>query len=244
MSDLLRYSSHSECSICLLEFPKNTHIGVKTLSCNHKFHLDCINNWICNYNNSNCPICWRDDIDLEIQPVSEKQPLMFETPYGCSKGAAEQYCLDYWRIYKLPTTVFRMSCIYGNRQMGESDQGWLCHFARNIDRPITVYGDGSQVRDALYIDDYVDLCIMIVENKDKVKGEVYNIGGGPNNTISVNEALKKLGNENISYSDWRPSDQRYYVSDLTKIKADLGWQPTIGIAEGLDKLKIWVKSQV
>ena len=74
MSDLLRYSSHSECSICLLEFPKNTHIGVKTLSCNHKFHSDCINNWICNYNNSNCPICWRDDIDLEIQPVSEKQP--------------------------------------------------------------------------------------------------------------------------------------------------------------------------
>lgn len=176
------------------------------------------------------------------RPISEAQPVSFCTPYGCSKGAAEQYCLDYYKIYGLPTTVFRMSCIYGNRQMGMEDQGWLAHFMiqKQKEQPVTIYGDGSQVRDALYIDDYVNLCMMIPGN-DKVKGEVFNIGGGDNNKISVLDAVKRVGNE-YSFAGWRPADQKYYVSDITKVKNVLGWEPTIGIDDGLERLKLWVKS--
>lgn len=176
-----------------------------------------------------------------FDPVDETQPLSFCTPYGCSKGAAEQYVLDYWRGYKVPTTVFRMSCIYGNRQMGTEEQGWLCHFmfSKVRNEEVTIYGDGSQVRDCLYIDDYVDLCMAVVDNADKVKGEVFNIGGGVKNTISVLEAVKKIDN-NYKFADWRPSDQRYYVSQITKINKVLGWEPKIGIDEGLERLKTWV----
>ncbi len=180
------------------------------------------------------------DISVD-KPVSEDQPLSFCTPYGCSKGAADQYMLDYYRVYGVPTVVLRMSCIYGDRQNGTEEQGWLCHFARNVDKPVTVYGDGTQVRDVLYIDDYVKLMHILVEKRDQVKGQAFNIGGGINNAISVNETLAKLGNKHITYADWRPSDQKYYVSDISKIKRYTGWEPTIGVDEGLERLKAWVK---
>jgi CDP-paratose 2-epimerase len=178
--------------------------------------------------------------DIEVdKPVYETMPLSFCTPYGCSKGAADQYMLDYYRVFNVPTVVLRMSCIYGNRQLGTEEQGWLCHFMRNKDNPVTIYGDGTQVRDALYIDDYVTLMHKLVENK--VAGQVFNIGGGIQNTISVNEALEKIGNTNVTYTDWRPSDQKYYVSNIHKIKDYTGWEPTIGVDEGLERLKEWVK---
>lgn len=174
------------------------------------------------------------------EPVSEKQPLSFCTPYGCSKGAADQYMLDYFRVYGVPTVVLRMSCIYGNRQMGTEEQGWLCHFMRNKDNPVTVYGDGTQVRDALYIDDYVRLMHALVENKEKVAGHVFNVGGGKENAVSVNEVLKMIGNKKISFSDWRPSDQKYYVSDITKVTKMTGWKPKINVSQGLEELQVWV----
>lgn len=178
------------------------------------------------------------------KPVNESQPLGFCTPYGCSKGAADQYTLDYWRMYKLPTTVLRMSCIYGDRQFGTEEQGWLAHFmfsnARN--EAITIYGDGSQVRDVLYIDDYVDLCMALVENKNKIAGQVFNIGGGPENQISVTDAVKRIGVA-YSFAGWRPADQKYYVSNISKVKKAIGWKPKIGVEEGLKRLQLWVKSQ-
>lgn len=189
------------------------------------------------------------EIQVE-QPVSEKQPLSFCTPYGCSKGCAEQYVLDFSRHSGVRTVVFRMSCVYGTRQFGTEEQGWLCHFMRNKHGRVTVYGDGTQVRDVLFIDDYVRLCAMLVERlnkepfyfKDNIKGQAFNIGGGEKNVISVNQALERIGNKKVTYSGWRASDQHYYVSDITKIKTLLGWEPQIGVDEGLERLKQWVKS--
>lgn len=175
----------------------------------------------------------------KIEPINESQPLSFCTPYGCSKGSAEQYVLDYSRIYNIPSVVLRMSCIYGNRQFGTEEQGWLAHFVRSDN--ITVYGDGTQRRDALYIDDYVRLMQMLVDNKEIVKGQVFNIGGGVNNTISVNEALSIFGKK-AKYADWRPSDQHTYISDITKIGKTIGWKPEISVPEGLERLKKWVQT--
>ena len=172
------------------------------------------------------------------KPVNENQPLSFSTPYGCSKGAADQYVLDFGKMYDFPVTVLRMSCIYGNRQFGTEDQGWICHFMRN--RNITVYGDGSQIRDVLYIDDYVRLCKMLIDNQERTKGQVFNIGGGIKNSISVNQVLDIIGKRNVTYANWRPNDQRYYVSDLTKIIEMIGWKPQISINEGFERLKKWV----
>ncbi len=181
--------------------------------------------------------------DIRVdKPVTENESLSFCTPYGCSKGAGDQYMLDYYRVYGVKTVVLRMSCIYGDRQLGtERENGWLCHFMRNKDKPVTIYGDGTQQRDALYIDDYVSLLYSLIWNEDKVKGQVFNIGGGPENIVSVNEVLKKIGNTKVTYADWRPSDQKYYVSDISKIKRFTGWKPTIGIDEGLERLGEWVK---
>lgn len=182
--------------------------------------------------------------DIQVnEPVSERQPLSFCTPYGCSKGAADQYMMDYFRVYGIPTVVLRMSCIYGNRQMGTEEQGWLCHFVRSKieQKPVTIYGDGSQVRDVLYIDDYVRLMKLLVEKKEKVQGQVFNIGGGPKNTISITRALNSIGNTQINYSDWRPSDQKYYVSDITKVSTLVGWEPQVSVEWGIEKLTTWVK---
>lgn len=186
-----------------------------------------------------------------IRPISEEQQLHFCTPYGCSKGAAEQYVLDYGKVYDIPTVVLRMSCIYGTRQFGIEEQGWLSHFTLSILRgePITIYGDGTQVRDVLFIDDYVRLLKMLIENKDKVKGNAFNIGGGDKNKISVNEAISTISEDlglpaDISYDEWRKSDQKYYVSDLSKIRGKIGWEPEIGVVEGLHRLEEWSKEIV
>jgi CDP-paratose 2-epimerase len=182
------------------------------------------------------------------QGVSEAQPLDFHSPYGCSKGAADQYVRDYARIYGLKTVVFRMSCIYGPRQFGVEDQGWVAHFliASVLGRPITIYGDGKQVRDVLFVDDLIAAMEAAVERIDVTGGQVYNIGGGPENTISVwtefHPLLRDLlGHEiPVSYADWRPGDQLVYVSDTSKAHSDLGWKPQTSAQEGIEKLFRWV----
>ena len=180
--------------------------------------------------------------------VPESRGLDFHSPYGCSKGAADQYVRDYARIYGLPTVVFRMSCIYGPRQFGNEDQGWVAHFAiAAIDgEPITIYGDGKQVRDVLFVEDLVRAFRLAVDRIDVAAGNVYNIGGGPANTISVwsefGELLSSLAGTAIpvAFGPWRPGDQLCYVSDTRKAARDLGWEPRIGVEDGVRRLWDWV----
>ena len=183
--------------------------------------------------------------------VPESQPLDFHSPYGCSKGAADQYVRDYGRIYGLPTVVFRMSCIYGPRQFGNEDQGWLAHFliAARTGRPITIYGDGKQLRDILYVDDLVRAFKLAVAKIDVSAGQVFNIGGGPENTLAVwqefRELLADLKGEKVPvrHGDWRPGDQPCYVSDIRKAKQVLGWEPQIDREAGIRLLWDWVSKQ-
>jgi CDP-paratose 2-epimerase len=180
--------------------------------------------------------------------IPETHPLDFRSPYGCSKGAGDQYVRDYSRIYGLPTVVFRQSCIYGPRQMGVEDQGWVAWFiiAAVTGQPITIYGDGKQVRDVLYVDDLLDVYDAAIARIDVAAGQAYNIGGGPAQTMSVwaefGSMLERLMGRAIpvSYSDWRPGDQRIYVSDIGKAKQELGWQPKIGVETGIHRLFEWV----
>ncbi len=182
--------------------------------------------------------------------IPESQPLDFHSPYGCSKGAMDQYVHDYARIYSLPTVVFRMSCIYGPRQYGTEDQGWLAHFmiSAAMDRPVTIYGDGKQVRDVLFIDDLVRAFRLAVEKIDRTAGEIYNIGGGPSNTLSIwrefGEILAELKGEDIPvrFDQWRPGDQLCYVSDTRKACSHMGWQPQVEKETGLSRLWDWVSS--
>jgi CDP-paratose 2-epimerase len=183
--------------------------------------------------------------------ISESQPLDFHSPYGCSKGAADQYVRDYARIYDLPTVVFRMSCIYGPRQFGNEDQGWLAHFmiAALTGQPISIYGDGKQVRDVLFVEDLVRAMRLAVEKIDVAAGQVFNIGGGPANRLAVwhefRELLADLKGQKVPvrYSDWRPGDQPCYVSDIRKAGRLLGWQPQIDKEQGITRLWEWVTSQ-
>jgi CDP-paratose 2-epimerase len=183
--------------------------------------------------------------------VPESQPLDFHSPYGCSKGAGDQYVRDYARIYNLPAVVFRMSCIYGPRQFGNEDQGWLAHFiiAALTGKPITIYGDGKQVRDVLFVDDLVRALRLAVEKIDDTAGEVFNIGGGSSNTLSVwrefgDLVADLLGREvSVSYSDWRPGDQPCYISDISKAGRYMDWQPRVGKEEGVRRLWDWVRAQ-
>jgi CDP-paratose 2-epimerase len=179
--------------------------------------------------------------------VSEQHNLDFHSPYGCSKGAADQYVIDYHRIYGLRTIVFRQSCIYGYRQFGAEDQGWVAWFmiASHLGRPITIYGDGKQVRDILFIEDLLDAYDAAFARADKVAGRVYNIGGGPENVLSLRELLAfidKRRNSKLPFSssDWRPGDQKVFVSDIRRARTELGWAPRIGCAQGLDLLYDWV----
>jgi CDP-paratose 2-epimerase len=179
--------------------------------------------------------------------VDETQPLDFHSPYGCSKGAADQYVHDYARIYGVPTVVFRMSCIYGTRQFGTEDQGWVAHFARALfgAEPITIYGDGHQVRDILWIEDLVAAMREAMRRIDQVSGEVFNIGGGRENAVSVRTVIDRLreitGAEvPIHVADWRPGDQRVYVSDTSKAERLLGWTPRTSWRTGLEKLVGWL----
>ncbi len=184
--------------------------------------------------------------------IPESQPLDFKSPYGCSKGAGDQYVRDYHRIYSLPSVVFRQSCIYGMRQFGIEDQGWVAWFviAALLGKPIMIYGDGKQVRDVLYIDDLLDAYDAAIARINVAAGQVYNIGGGPKNTISIwrefAPVLEDLLGQKIAVerSEWRPGDQQIYISDIRKAKRDLGWQPMISVEQGVRLLFEWVKANI
>jgi CDP-paratose 2-epimerase len=183
------------------------------------------------------------------QGCPETQPLDFHSPYGCSKGVGDQYARDYARIYGLPTVVMRQSCIYGPRQFGVEDQGWLAWFviAAVTGHPITIYGDGKQVRDALHVEDLLDAYDAVIQRIDQVKGQVYNIGGGPENVISVwaefGPMLEKLLGKEIPVArgDWRPGDQRVFYADIRKAERELGWKPKIRVEDGVKLLFDWVR---
>lgn len=184
--------------------------------------------------------------------ISESQPLDFHSPYGCSKGTGDQYVRDYGRIYGLPTVVFRMSCIYGPRQFGNEDQGWLAHFmiATVKGDPITIYGDGKQVRDVLFVDDLVRALKLAKEKIKTTAGQVYNIGGGPGNVLAVwaefGELLAALKGEHVpvGYDKWRPGDQACYISDIRKAQAHMGWRPEVDKRTGIRRLWSWVCSNL
>jgi CDP-paratose 2-epimerase len=182
--------------------------------------------------------------------ASETQPLDFHSPYGCSKGAGDQYVRDYSRIYDLPTVVMRQSCIYGPRQFGVEDQGWVAWMviAAVTGRPLTIYGDGKQIRDLLHVDDLLDAYDAVLKRKDNVKGEVFNLGGGPVNTLSIwsefGPMLEKLLGKSIPVArgDWRPGDQKVFVADIRKAEKDLGWKPKINVENGVKMLFDWVSA--
>jgi len=179
--------------------------------------------------------------------ISEEEPLDFHSPYGCSKGAADQYVRDYARVFGIRSVVFRMSCVYGPHQFGNEDQGWIAHFLIKAleGSGVSVYGDGKQVRDALYVDDAVRAYLLAIDRIDAVAGRVLNLGGGPANTISILELLAVLEEMlgvtiDRRHGDWRPGDQRIYVSDVREAARALNWEPTIGVREGVRRLAEWI----
>ncbi len=180
--------------------------------------------------------------------IDEHLPLDFHSPYGCSKGSADQYVLDYARIYGLPGVVLRMSCIYGPHQFGNEDQGWVAHFLIRAlsHQPITIFGNGKQVRDVLYVDDLLNLFHLIYENPTPAIGQAFNVGGGADRTISIWREFAPLVQQyteqepTVSYGEWRPGDQRVYISDIGKVQAVLGWQPQVSVAEGVRRLHDWL----
>lgn len=180
--------------------------------------------------------------------VDESEPLDFHSPYGCSKGAGDQYVRDYARIYDLKTVAFRQSCIYGTRQFGIEDQGWIAWFcvAVTLGKPFTIFGDGKQIRDTLWVGDLVDAYARAYERIDVASGEVFNLGGGPSNTLSLLELVaileKSFGRSlNPASADWRPGDQRVFVADIRKAERVLGWTPKVSTHEGVEQLLRWVR---
>jgi CDP-paratose 2-epimerase len=181
--------------------------------------------------------------------VNESYPVDFYSPYGCSKGTADQYVHDYHRIYGLRSIVFRQSCIYGPHQFGVEDQGWVSWFliALRLGQKITIYGDGKQVRDLLYVSDLVNGYNLAISNIDKTSGKIYNIGGGINNSISIWKDLEPVIREltgqifKVAYADERPGDQKIYISDTRLAKKDFGWKPMVGVKDGIGKLHDWIK---
>jgi CDP-paratose 2-epimerase len=190
---------------------------------------------------------WYKDKPLGIP---ESQPLDFHSPYGCSKGAGDQYVRDYARIYGLRSVVMRQSCIYGYRQFGIEDQGWIAWFiiAALKQRPISIYGDGKQVRDILFIDDLLDAYEAACRQIDTVQGKVFNIGGGPENTMSIWAEFGPILTEllgrpvPVTLADWRPGDQRVYVSDIRQAEAVMGWRPRVPVQEGVTRLFRWIEA--
>jgi CDP-paratose 2-epimerase len=182
--------------------------------------------------------------------IPETQLLDFHSPYGCSKGAGDQYVRDYARIYGLKTVVFRQSSIYGPRQFGVEDQGWAAHLviAAVTGRPITIYGDGKQVRDMLYIDDLVAAYLAALDRIETVSGRIYNVGGGPRNTISIwaefGPLLERLIGKRpeVRYGPWRPGDQPVYISDIGKAERELNWKPVVAFEDGIERLVRWVEA--
>ena len=186
--------------------------------------------------------------DLREHGIGESRPLDFHSPYGCSKGVADQYVIDYARTFGLPAVVFRMSCIYGPHQFGTEDQGWVAHFLIRAQKgqPITIYGDGMQVRDILYAEDLVDAFLLAQANMPTISGQAFNIGGGPQNTISLIELLDQIERlhgrrPDVRFGAWRPGDQRYYVSDTQKFRAATQWKPRVDVREGVRRLDEWLR---
>lgn len=184
------------------------------------------------------------------QGIPESYPLDFHSPYGCSKGAGDQYTRDYARIYGLRTLTLRQSCIYGRRQFGVEDQGWVAHFviAAVNDRPISIYGDGKQVRDLLHVTDLIRAYEQGIARIDDLRGEVLNLGGGPQNTLAVwsefGPLLESLKGAPIpvTFGDWRPGDQRVFVADIARAGNLLDWQPRVSPVEGIRDLYAWVEA--
>jgi CDP-paratose 2-epimerase len=202
-----------------------------------------------------------DVIDTRYQPVApdvraagfgESRPLDFHSPYGCSKGGADQYVLDYARSFGIAAAVFRMSCIYGPHQCGNEDQGWVAHFMLRAlhGEPITIYGDGRQVRDILFVDDLVDAFLRCQSHLNAapahgVAGRAFNIGGGPENAMSLLDVLKRIGvltgrAPRVEYGPWRVGDQRYYVSDTRAFTAATGWTAATAAPDGIARLHDWL----
>ena len=187
------------------------------------------------------------DEQVNAEGIGEARPLAFHSPYGCSKGAADQYVIDYAHTYEMPATVYRMSCIYGPRQFGTEDQGWVAHFLIRAlqQQRITLYGDGKQVRDILFVDDLVDALLLGNTQIDQLRGQAFNVGGGPQNAISLLELLaliEQLQGTPVAYQfdTWRRGDQRYYVSDTRKLQATAGWRANVSVQDGLERLYNWL----
>jgi len=188
-------------------------------------------------------------LDKNNVACKETQPIDFHSPYGCSKGAADQYVRDYARCFQMNTVVLRQSCIYGAHQYGTEDQGWVAHFVHSIlnDRPLTIYGDGTQVRDLLDARDLCALYATVIEKIGQTRGQIYNVGGGSKNQRNLIEVIAQIGEltnrkPQYSFADWREGDQTYYVSDITRAKKELGWSPQIPFDRGLTDLIAWAAS--
>jgi CDP-paratose 2-epimerase len=188
------------------------------------------------------------DPEVRAHGIGEHWPLQFASPYGCSKGAADQYVLDYAETYGLPAVVFRMSCIYGPHQQGNEDQGWVAHFLMQArDRaPITLFGDGRQVRDVLYVEDLLDAMLLATSRMDDLAGQAFNMGGGAASTVSLLELLALIGElaspPEVRFGDWRVGDQRYYVSDTRRFRQATGWAPKVAPEQGVTLLHDWLTS--
>ncbi|HYF44023.1 MAG TPA: NAD-dependent epimerase/dehydratase family protein [Ramlibacter sp.] len=190
------------------------------------------------------------DGEVRSRGIAESRPLDFHSPYGCSKGTADQYVLDYARSYGMTTAVFRMSCIYGPRQFGTEDQGWVAHFILRALRgePITIYGDGKQVRDILYVDDLVDAFLLAEQNAGQLTGRAFNIGGGPGSTISLLDLLDRIQDlhgrrPQLAFDGWRTGDQRYYVSDTRAFEQATGWRRRVDADDGISRLYHWLEDR-
>jgi CDP-paratose 2-epimerase len=187
------------------------------------------------------------DADLAARGIDESRPLAFASPYGCSKGGADQYILDFAHSFGIPAVVFRMSCIYGPRQFGTEDQGWVAHFlirARD-GQPITIYGDGKQVRDILFVDDLVSAFLLAEAHIAEITGQAFNIGGGTSNTISLLELVERIAalggrRPRLDFDGWRTCDQPYYVSNTAKFREATGWRARVGMREGIPRLSAWL----
>ena len=179
--------------------------------------------------------------------VSERRPLDFHTPYGCSKGAADQYVLDYARSFGVPAAVVRMSCIYGPQQMGTEDQGWVAHFLLRAlaGEEIQIFGDGEQVRDILFVDDAVDAYCRLLDRIGANRGAAFNLGGGPANAVSLHALIRHIealvgAPVAVRHHPWRQGDQKYYVSDNARVVAALGLQGFVGWRDGVGRLAAWM----
>jgi CDP-paratose 2-epimerase len=195
----------------------------------------------------NCSRYEAEDLLIRRYGINEDRPLDFHSPYGCSKGTADQYIMDYTRTFPMPMVVFRMSCIYGPHQFGTEDQGWVAHFLiRAIaGQPITLYGDGLQVRDILFVDDLIEALLLAQAHMPQLSGQAFNIGGGPAQAVSLLELIDLIAELHgdspvVHCADWRPGDQHYYVSDTRRFRAATGWAPQVGVRQGLRLLHQWL----